>query len=113
MSEAKNRNVSTTWMPAFAGMTNKGSFPQRRHLDRAKEYTLLWPVPEGAAVRMFCAVPLVLALASLSEIERGDEALKRGSTPKISRRRVQELFEEAKRSVGSDHELARIFGLLS
>ena len=37
----------------------------REHLSRARDYTLLWPLPEGEPVRLFCAVPLALALATL------------------------------------------------
>jgi hypothetical protein len=49
-------------------------------LDQAEEYTLLWPV-EAAPVRLFCAVPLALALATLREVELGEDALKQGRAP--------------------------------
>ncbi len=95
------------------GMMRALAAHARRHLDRAKEYTILWPVSGGAAVRMFCTVPLVLALASLSEIERGRDTLQRGKTPKISREAVAQLFERARRSVGSDAALGELFGAVS
>jgi farnesyl-diphosphate farnesyltransferase len=48
------------------------------HLERAREYTLLWPSPQADAVRLFCTVPLALAFASLHEVERGDDTLRPG-----------------------------------
>ncbi len=54
----------------------------RKHLEKAAEYTRLWPVPQGTAIRQFCAVPLALALASLVEVENGRDTLRPGRVPK-------------------------------
>jgi farnesyl-diphosphate farnesyltransferase len=81
----------------------------REHLARARAYTLLWPVPEGEAVRLFCAVPLALALATLVEVERGADTLCAGRTPKVSRELVAMVFGEAVQAVGDDARLERLF----
>ena len=77
----------------------------RVHLEKASEYTALWPAPQGEPVRMFCAVPLALALATLREVERGEDALRRDREPKISRARVEAIFTDAKRAVASNAAL--------
>jgi hydroxymethylglutaryl-CoA reductase len=66
----------------------------RFHLDQAEEYTLLWPV-QAAPVRLFCAVPLALALATLREVELGEDALRQGRAPTVSRALVMRVFEDA------------------
>jgi len=82
----------------------------RGHLERAREYVALWPV-DGTAlgVRLFCAVPLALALATLREVEDGPDTLRAGAKPKISRAAVQAIVMDAGASAGSDLELARMF----
>jgi farnesyl-diphosphate farnesyltransferase len=77
----------------------------REHLQRAREYALAWPPEEGRNVRFFCAVPLGLALASLREVESGDDTLRAGRTPKISRQCVQRIFVDAQRAVANDAAL--------
>jgi farnesyl-diphosphate farnesyltransferase len=77
----------------------------REHLRRAKEYTLLWPVDEGADVRLFCTVPLALALATLHEVEAGHDTLRPGKTPKVSRGVVWQVFRDAKRAIGDNTTL--------
>lgn len=72
----------------------------REHLDRAREYTLLWPAPD---VRFFCAVPLALALATLHEVETG-------RATKVSRETVARIFQEAQSAVADDEELAALLG---
>jgi farnesyl-diphosphate farnesyltransferase len=67
----------------------------REHLRRAEEYTLLWPIEQGRDVRLFCTVPLTLALATLHEVERGADTLVPGRTPKISRQAVMQIFSDA------------------
>ena len=57
----------------------------RTHLKRAREYTQAWPTQGAEHVRLFCIVPLALALATLREVETGDDTLRPGRTPKISR----------------------------
>jgi len=70
----------------------------REHLDRAEEYTLLWPATAaGGDVRLFCTVPLALALATLREVEVGTDALIPGRAPTVSRALVIAVFEEAVR----------------
>jgi degradative hydroxymethylglutaryl-CoA reductase len=70
------------------------SMRARFHLDRAEEYTLAWP-RAAAPVRLFCAVPLALALATLREVELGDDALRVGRAPTVSRALVMRVFEDA------------------
>ena len=81
----------------------------RGHLDAAIEYTLCWPGREGAEVRAFCAVPLALAIATLREVERGEDTLVRGREPKINKRLVAEVLAGARRAAESDAALAALF----
>jgi farnesyl-diphosphate farnesyltransferase len=78
----------------------------RQHLRRATEYTMLWPTVAGREVRMFCTVPLALALATLHEVENGGDTLVPGRTPKVSRECVQQVFADAQRAVG-DNDMLR------
>lgn len=66
----------------------------RHHLERAEEYTLLWPV-SAREVRLFCSVPLALALATLREVELGEDALLPNRAPTVSRALVMKVFEDA------------------
>ncbi len=79
----------------------------RAHLAAARDYTLLWPLPGGRDVRLFCALPLALALATLEAIERGPDTLLRGREPRIPRPRTLALVEAARAAVESDAALAR------
>ncbi len=83
----------------------------REHLTHAREYTLSWPPGDADDVRLFCAVPLGLALATLNEVEQGADTLLAGRTPKVSRDFVQRAFGLATTSVGSDEALATFFDL--
>jgi farnesyl-diphosphate farnesyltransferase len=78
----------------------------REHLRHAREYTLLWPTVEGAEVRLFCTVPLALALATLHEVEHGSDTLVPGRTPKVSRQVVWQVFGDAQRAIASNDTLA-------
>jgi farnesyl-diphosphate farnesyltransferase len=78
----------------------------RQHLRTATEYTLLWPVPDGAAVRLFCAVPLALAFATLETVARGDDALRAGRVPKVSRLATLQIFERARACAADQAGLA-------
>ncbi|MBI4700071.1 MAG: squalene/phytoene synthase family protein [Deltaproteobacteria bacterium] len=80
----------------------------REHLAEAEEYTLAWPLPAGAPVRLFCAVPLALALATLAEVERGTDALVPGRSPKVSRALVAEILGEAAAAGADDEALRRM-----
>lgn len=80
----------------------------RGHLERACEYTSLWPLPSGADVRLFCLVPLILALATLTEVETGDDTLRPGRTPKISREAVARVLAEAGRAAVDEDAAAEV-----
>lgn len=80
----------------------------RRHLERAQEYVLLWPSGEGRAVRLFCAVPLALALATLREVDSGERTVRVNAEPKISRGTVAQLLLEVGRAIDDDRALAAL-----
>ncbi len=83
----------------------------RHHLDRAAEYTMSWPRDSEAAknIRLFCAVPLALAYATLREVENGRDTLVPGRAPTVTRALVAAVFEEAMASVGNDDALRALF----
>jgi farnesyl-diphosphate farnesyltransferase len=81
----------------------------RGHLRNACAYTLSWPAPQASEIRMFCAVPLALALATLDEVEKGEDTLARGATPKVTRAFVVRIFAEARSAVRSDDQLRSMF----
>jgi len=81
----------------------------RAHLERAREYALLWPPREGAEVRRFCAVPLALALATLHVVDDGDATLRADRAPKVSRGAVARIVAEANRALADDVALAALF----
>ena len=81
----------------------------RSHLERAKHYTELWPLPTGLPMRLFCTVPLCLAFATLRELGRSDQTLRRGAGPKLSRDAVLDILGRASRAVESDHALAQLW----
>ena len=82
----------------------------RQHLRRAEQYTLLWPADEGREIRMFCTVPLTLALATLHEVERGPDTLLDGHKPKITRKTVMQIFEDSHYAVRADNTLRWMMG---
>ncbi|RLB56490.1 MAG: squalene--hopene cyclase [Deltaproteobacteria bacterium] len=82
------------------------------HLTSAQAYTLAWPGAEGEAVRLFCAVPLSLALATLDEVQNGGDALRRGLTPKITRKLVGSITKDAIAGAKSDDALRALFDRL-
>jgi hypothetical protein len=61
-------------------------------------------------VRLFCTVPLVLALATLREVEEGGDALVRGRTPKISRAAVTRIWSDAHHAIGRNDTLRWMIG---
>ena len=77
-------------------------------LRAAQAYTLLWP-ERAQPVRLFCAVPLALALASLEEVKNGRSALVQDETPKVGRAVVFAIVREAVAAAGSNRELAALF----
>jgi farnesyl-diphosphate farnesyltransferase len=82
----------------------------RTNLGRASEYVFAWPGSTAAPVRLFCAVPLALAWASLEEVERWDGALRADASVKISRELVRRVVEEAVAGAGDDAALRGLFG---
>lgn len=85
----------------------------RQHLQGAAEYTLLWPAATGAAIRLFCAVPLGLAMATLSVVEAGESSLRRGQNPKVSRIRVAEIIARSTAAAASQPLLSALLEELS
>ncbi len=71
-------------------------------LRDAQAYTLAWPAERAHAVRLFCAVPLVLALASL-------RVVRDGASTKVGRGDVFIIVSDVMASVGSDHALTTLF----
>lgn len=67
----------------------------RQHLEEAVRYVSGWPAEGGRDVRLFCAVPLALALRTLDEVERGPDTLAGGRSPKVSRAEVGAVLESA------------------
>ena len=87
----------------------------REHLRRAEEYITLWPASgpsgrAGRAVRLFCTVPLALALATLRSVEQGDETLRAGTEPKVSRTAVARILAEGAGAATSNRALAALLG---
>jgi farnesyl-diphosphate farnesyltransferase len=80
----------------------------RGHLECAVEYTLLWPAEGGRDVRAFCAVPLALALATLREVEDGDDALRVERKSKVTRECVQRVLLDTERSISDNEALRRM-----
>ncbi len=87
----------------------------REHLRRAEEYIALWPVSgrgghAGRSVRLFCLVPLALAQATLRTVEQGDDTLRAGAEPKVSRTTVARIVAEAPGAAASNRALATLLG---
>lgn len=77
----------------------------RASLERAKDYVRHWPLPQGASIRLFCSVPLLLAQATLDEIEHSDDVLRPGRCPKIDRSTLAGILQLAVAAVGDDRAL--------
>jgi len=101
--------LDPAYRPRALSMVRAVCSEARKHLDRAQEYTLSWPPHEGAPVRLFCAVPLALALATLREVEEGSDALRPGVTPRVSRTLVGSVLREAREAVTDNDALATMF----
>lgn len=74
----------------------------REHLGAAARYSRAWPAADGQAVRLFCAVPLALAYATLWEVENGPNTLRDDAEPKVSRQTVFRIMADAAKAVGDD-----------
>lgn len=81
----------------------------RAQAQLACEYTLLWPAETHLAIRTFCTLPLLLALATLTEIESGRDTALRGRRPRIPRERVSQALEQLGAAVQNDGALLRLF----
>lgn len=73
----------------------------RKRLDDALEYTILLP-HDARAVRLFVLVPLALAQASLTLVERCPAVLVPGKTVKISRTFVADVLSRASEVLDDD-----------
>lgn len=85
----------------------------REHLRRAEEYVALWPTSgrgaeAGRSVRLFCVVPLALALSTLCVVEQGDDTLRVGAEPKVSRATVARILSEAGRAAAGNPALVAL-----
>jgi farnesyl-diphosphate farnesyltransferase len=85
----------------------------REHLRQAQEYVALWPsegelAEAGRAVRLFCAVPLALALSTLRAVEQGEDTLRAGATPKVSRAAVAGILAKAPAAAASNQALVAL-----
>ena len=80
----------------------------RTQTQLAREYTLLWPAETHLEIRTFCTLPLLLALATLTEIEGGRDTVRRGRRPRIARERVLQALEQTGAAVQSDDALLRL-----
>ncbi len=78
-------------------------------LRDAQTYILTWPAERAQAVRLFCTVPLVLALASLRVVREGTNALVPNATPKVSRFSVFTIVRDAIAAASDDRALAQLF----
>ncbi|MBN1336665.1 MAG: squalene/phytoene synthase family protein [Deltaproteobacteria bacterium] len=95
---ADERLLDPAFREAGLGAIRQVAARARLHLERAREYTLLWPIPEGSEVVRFCAVPLLLALGTLAEVESGPDTLQRGRNPRVSREAVARILNAAGRA---------------
>jgi len=76
----------------------------RLRLRVATNYTTLLPLKEPG-VRLFCFIPIVLALATLAALaERSDEAIA-GVSIKVDRAAVPDLLLQAKEAVASNEAI--------
>jgi farnesyl-diphosphate farnesyltransferase len=80
------------------------------YLRRAWRYTAAWPADgaSGSDIRLFCLVPLVLALETLQVVVAGDDTLRPGRTPKVSREVVVEVLGLCRDAALDDAALAAL-----
>lgn len=76
-------------------------------LDAAYAYTLSVPASERD-IRVFCALPLVLALRTLGRAVSELSSFEAGKTPKVSRTEVGDLHAEVESSAASDARLGAL-----
>ncbi|HEU5073847.1 MAG TPA: squalene/phytoene synthase family protein [Polyangiaceae bacterium] len=75
-----------------------------RHLEQALEYTLLLP-PQQAELRLFCLLPLWMALETLALLAGNDGMFVPGQQVKISRDAVARVVREGVRLAADDASL--------
>ena len=78
-----------------------------RDLDEAKNYLLTIP-RRAIAIRLFCALPLLFAYATLRDLTRNPSALARREVVKISRSEVKSLTVLSMLGIWSNRLLARL-----
>jgi farnesyl-diphosphate farnesyltransferase len=79
------------------------------HLDRAAEYTALWPAPAAAPVRLFTMVPLLLAVGTLRLLSQaGPTVWVHGENPKVSRRFVSEVVRRSQEAAHNPEAFERL-----
>jgi farnesyl-diphosphate farnesyltransferase len=97
----------------FDGSDSTGSLAPltsmaKHRLDRGIEYTAAIPY-DHAGIRNFCLVALVLASASLQELERRESELLAGADVKITRTRVVELVGLAACAVADNESMRKLW----
>lgn len=80
-----------------------------RDLDQATAYLLTIP-RRAVAIRLFCALPLLFAYATLRDLTRTPDAIARRHTVKISRAEVRSLTILSFAAVGSNRALKWLVG---
>lgn len=88
---------------AFATLTQIA----QRDLEQATAYLLAIP-RRAVAIRLFCALPLLFAYATLRDLSRAAEPLAHGQTLKISRAEVKSLTLLSMLGVMSNRALAAL-----
>ena len=76
----------------------------QEHLDQALEYTLTVP-PEHTAVRLFCLLPLWMAVRTLVHARGNDAMFVAGQPVKIARSEVEQLIADCLASARDDDAL--------
>ncbi len=80
----------------------------RQHLDSALEYTLAIP-PEQTGIRLFCLLPLWMAVRTLAHADGNDAMFVPDAPVKISREEVGALIASATEHVSDDAALREQF----
>jgi farnesyl-diphosphate farnesyltransferase len=77
-------------------------------LDRAQHYTLTLP-PQDTDLRLFCALPLVLALRTLARVTTDAATFDPGAHAKVSRLEVADLYAECAAAAPTNTALGTLF----
>lgn len=80
----------------------------KRYLDSAMKYVMLLP-EKALQVRMFCLIPLFMAIESYVKCVDNHEIFENGKVVKISRGQVYEIVAKSKMWGSSNERLARWF----